>query len=157
MSGSTPEDNPGVRVPPPVFVLAAILLGAGIDRLVPLRFLPESLAPWTGGTLVVLAVALAGLGMREFRKARTAIRPDQPAAALVTSGPYRRTRNPMYIALSILLVGIGAWMNSAWVLALLVPVLALIHFGVIPREERYLARRFGQAYLDYRARVRRWL
>ena len=137
--------------------LAAILLGAGIDQLIPVRVLPIHLADWLGGTLALLAGVISGLSLREFRKAQTAIRPNQPASALVTTGPFRYSRNPMYLALSILQVGVGIWMNNVWVVVLLLPVLAWIAYGVIAREERYLAGRFGQPYLAYQARVRRWL
>lgn len=150
-------DSPGVRIPPPLIYLAAILLGAGIDQLIPIKVLPVDLTAWLGGALVLLAVTLGGLSVREFRKAQTAIRPNQPASTLVTTGPFRHSRNPMYLALSILQVGIGLWMNSVWVVVLLLPVLAWITYGVIAREEQYLPGRFGQPYLDYQARVRRWL
>ncbi len=149
--------DPGVRVPPPLVYLAAIVIGAAIDRLVPVRILGSAVAGWVGGALVLLAPAITGLSVRELRKAKTTVRPDRPAAALVTIGPFRHSRNPMYLALSLLHAGIGAWMNSVWVVALLIPTLVWMRRSVIAREERYLTEPFGRAYLDYRARVRRWL
>jgi protein-S-isoprenylcysteine O-methyltransferase Ste14 len=150
-------DHPGVRVPPPLVYVAAILLGAGIDRFAPWPVLPAGLTRWLGGALVACAAIIAGLSVREFRKMRTAIRPDRPAAALVTTGPFRYVRNPMYLALSLAHVAIGIWINSAWIIGLVIPALAWVNYRVIPREERYLHGRFGQAYDDYHRRARRWL
>ena len=156
-SASPELDNSGVRLPPPLVYFAAIVVGAAIDRVIPVRVLPASLTGWLGGALVLLALTLSGLSFREFIKAKTTIRPDRPVSELVTTGPFRYSRNPLYLVLSMLQVGIGIWMNSVWVLVLLVPVLAWIRWRVIAPEERYLIRRFGQAYLDYQAKVRRWL
>ena len=150
-------DKPGVRLPPPLVYLMAILLGAGIDRLVPLRVLPADLTRWLGGALVLFAVIIGALSVREFRKARTAIRPDRPATALVTTGPFRYSRNPMYLAFSLLQAGIGIWMNNVWILLLLIPVIAWINYHVSAREEQYLRGRFSQTYPAYQGRVRRWL
>ena len=154
-----PEDKgPGVQIPPPLVILAAILIGAAIDRFFPISTLPASLTGWLGGALVLLALVLGpGLSFREYRKAKTPIRPDRPATALVTAGPFRYSRNPMYISLLILQIGIGIWMNNVWVIVLLAPVTAWLRWRVIAAEERYMVRQFGQAYLDYQANVRRWL
>jgi protein-S-isoprenylcysteine O-methyltransferase Ste14 len=151
------SDHPGVRLPPPLVYVAAIVLGAGIHRLVPLRLLPAGLNDWVAGVLIVAGTVIGGLSVREFRKAQTAIRPDRSAAALVTAGPFRYGRNPMYLALSVLQAGIGIWMNNAWIVLLVIPVLAWINYRVVAREELYLRRSFGHAYLDYERRVRRWL
>lgn len=150
-------DNPGVRIPPPLVYLAAVLIGAAIDRAIPVRVLPASLTGWLGGTVVLLALTLSGLSFREFIKAKTTVRPDRPVSALVTTGPLQYSRNPMYLAVSMLQVGIAIWMNSVWVVVLLVPVLAWIRWRVIAPEERYLVGKFGQVYRDYQAKVRRWL
>ena len=150
-------DNPGVRIPPPLVYLAAVLIGAAIDQFIPVRVLPASLTGWLGGALVLLALTITGWSVREFRKAQTTIRPDRPVSVTVTTGPFQYTRNPMYLALSILQVGIGIWMNSVWVVVLLIPVLIWVTRRVIAAEEQYLVRKFGQAYLDYQAKVRRWL
>ncbi len=150
-------DHPGVRVPPPLVYLAAILGGVAIDRLVPVRLLSSTMAGWLGGVLILLALAIIGLSFREFRKAKTSVRPDRPASALVTSGPFQYSRNPMYLALALLQAGIGVRLNNMWVVLLVVPTLGWIRRRVVQPEEQYLTARFGQAYLDYQARVRRWL
>ena len=148
-------NDPGVRFPPPIVYLAAVLIGAAFDRIVPIQLFPAGLTGWLGGALVLLALAISGLSFREFIKVKTSIRPDRPASALVTTGPFRYSRNPMYLSLSMLQLGVGIWMNSVWVVVLLMPVIALIRWCVIEPEERYLIGRFGQVYLDYQAKVRR--
>ena len=89
--------------------------------------------------------------------ARTTLSPHKPTAALVTSGIFRITRNPPYLGLVALYLAIAVFANSLWALALIIPVVAVVNFAVIPREERYLERKFGREYTDYRQRVRRWL
>jgi protein-S-isoprenylcysteine O-methyltransferase Ste14 len=149
-------NDPGVRFPPPLVYLAAVLIGAAIDWVIPIRVLPASLIGWLGGALVLLALTLTGLGSLERIKAKTTFRTDRPVSALITTGPYRYSRNPLYLALSILQLGVGIWLNNVWVVVLLVPVIAWIRWRVIAPEERYLIGKFGQVYLDYQTQVRRW-
>lgn len=156
-SAASDRDTPGVRVPPPLVFLATILVGVAIDWTVPLPIVPAAVAGWFGGALVLVGLAISGLSVREFRKAKTTIQPNRPASTLVATGPFRYSRNPMYLALSIVQVGLGVWINSAWVLVLVVPTLIWIRHSVIAREERHLGEKFGQAYRAYQARVRRWL
>ena len=92
-----------------------------------------------------------------MRRAGTNVRPDQPSTAIVSDGPFRFTRNPLYLSVATMFVGIALLANSAWFLVLLIPMGLLLHFGVVLREERYLDAKFGAPYKDYRARVRRYL
>ena len=92
-----------------------------------------------------------------MKRAGTNIRPDQPTLAIVSDGPFRFTRNPLYLALTGLYAGIALLVNALWPLLLLAPVLAVLRWGVIAREERYLEAKFGEAYRAYRSRVRRWV
>ncbi len=96
-------------------------------------------------------------GFRELRRHDTTIRPDQPSSTIVISGPYRLTRNPLYLSLATFYLGIGLWTNSLWVILLLVPLLFVMTRQVIAREEAYLERAFGDTYLNYKSQVRRWL
>jgi protein-S-isoprenylcysteine O-methyltransferase Ste14 len=102
-------------------------------------------------------MALFAFSVARFRAAGTPVPARKPTTAIVRTGPYRFSRNPIYLAFSVFQLGIAIWVNSLWLLVTLVGAVALMHFVVIPREEQYLARRFGAAYLDYKASVRRWL
>ena len=97
------------------------------------------------------------LSVREFRKARTPIRTRKPVTVVITTGPYRFSRNPIYLSFTLLQFGLGMWANSTWLVGMLIPALLLMSYGVIAREERYMARKFGDEYLRYRASVRRWI
>ena len=155
-----PEDRgPGVRIPPPLGSLAAILLiGAAIDQVFPFGVPPVTFTGWFGTALILLALVLGpGLSFREHRKAKTPIRPDRPATALVATGLFRYTRYPMCLSLLILQTGVGLWMNNAWVIVLVAPVAAWPRWRVIAAEERHMIRQFGQTYLDCQAKVPRWL
>jgi protein-S-isoprenylcysteine O-methyltransferase Ste14 len=137
--------------------LASILLGALLQFVAPLPFLPRTLAVPLGASLVVVGIALFASAVTKFRAARTPVPARKPTTAIVRTGHYRFSRNPIYLAFSLLQLGIAIWLNSLWLLATLVGAVALIHFVVVPREEEYLERRFGSRYLEYKASVRRWL
>jgi protein-S-isoprenylcysteine O-methyltransferase Ste14 len=148
--------NLGV-VRPPLVYLSSLVTGSMLQFAVPLPFLPRVLAAPLGGPIVVLAVVLFSYAVREFRAAGTPVPARKPTTVIVRTGPYRLSRNPIYLAFSLLQLGIAIWVNSLWLIATLVAAVALIHYVVVPREERYLEGRFGTAYLDYKASVRRWL
>lgn len=150
-------DNAGIKFPPPLIFLTSILIGLGLNRIWPMHVVPEGLAMPFGIAFIVAAFGLAFLGFRELRRHETTVRPDEPSAAIVRSGPYRFTRNPLYVALSTLQLGIGLWANIAWVVLLLLPVWVIMTTQVIAREESYLERAFGDDYLSYKSSVRRWL
>ena len=143
-------------VRPPIVYLVAILAGLGLEAGRPTQLLPRFLAP-LGVVLVLLAVTLFALSIRELRAARTTFRTQQPTTTIVMTGPYRLSRNPIYLAFTLLQLGIGLRWNSAWVLGLLVPALVLVSVGTIAREERYLEEKFGDEYRRYTAAVPRWL
>ena len=142
-------------VRPPRVYLAAIVTGLLLQLAMPLPFLPRPMA--AGAILVVAAIALLWYSVALFRAAGTPVPARKPTTAIVRSGPYRFSRNPIYLAYSLLLLGIAIWLNSVWLVATLAVAVVLMHFIVIRREEEYLERRFGAQYLDYKASVRRWL
>ena len=107
--------------------------------------------------LVVCGFAVGLLGFREMRRAETNVDPYKPATTVVTEGPYRFTRNPMYVGFTLMYVGISALANALAPVLLLPAVFAVMRRGVIEREERYLERKFGDEYLQYKERVRRWI
>jgi len=142
-------------VRPPFVYLAAILVGSALHIAWPLHFLPYGIAP-LGAVPVAAAAALFVTSVRQFRAAGTPVPGDSPSTAVVDSGPYRFSRNPIYVAFSLLQLGIATLADSVWLLVTLVGAVAVMALVVIPREEHYMARKFGDRYLDYKRRVRRW-
>jgi protein-S-isoprenylcysteine O-methyltransferase Ste14 len=129
-------------VRPPFVYLAAILVGSALQIAWPLYFLPSGIAP-LGAVLVAAAAALFVTSVRQFRAAGTPVPGDSPSTAVVERGPYRFSRNPIYVAFSLLQLGIATLADSVWLLATLAGAVAVMALVVIPREERYLARKFG--------------
>ncbi|MFO1068911.1 MAG: isoprenylcysteine carboxylmethyltransferase family protein [Geminicoccaceae bacterium] len=158
---SADRDIPGVVAPPPLLFVGTVLLGIVLDWLVPARLWPEAAATtlrWAaGGLLFVLAAGLALWAERAFKAVGTEVRPWRPSTALAASGPYRFTRNPMYLGLLLGTIGIALGLDNPWLLGLVVPLALVLRYGVIAREEAYLERKFGDGYTTYKASVRRWL
>lgn len=125
--------------------------------VLPVRLLPPLPSRIAGGVIVCLAAGLALWAEKVMKAAGTTPRPDRPTTAIVFAGPYRFTRNPMYLSLCALQLGIALLIDGLMPLLFLVPLTLVLHFGVIRREERYLAAKFGEPYLSFRRRVRRWL
>lgn len=153
--------SPGVPFPPPLVYVAAFLAGLALERWV-WRLRPGGgefraafvAAGWAG---VAAGLALAGWGLVTFLRARTAVIPNRPAARLVTSGPYRFSRNPMYIGLGTLYLGLALVFDVGWPLVLFPMAVITLFLLVVRREERYLAHAFREEYAAYARRVRRWL
>lgn len=148
--------NLGFIRPPYVYLISSVA-GVLAQVGIPLRFLPRTLATPLGATLIVVAIGLLSWSVREFRSAGTPVPARQPTTVIVRTGPYGFSRNPIYLAFTLLQLGIAIWVNSLWLLATLAGAVAVIHLNVIPREERYLEKRFASQYLDYKSSVRRWL
>jgi protein-S-isoprenylcysteine O-methyltransferase Ste14 len=142
-------------VRPPLVYSVSIALGLLMHFFRPVEWLPEGTA--IGAALVLLAAGLFVSAVRTFRKAGTPVPGSLPTTTIVRSGPYRFSRNPIYLAFTLFQVGIAAWANSLAVLLMLLPALALMALVVIPREERYLEARFPGEYLPYKRAIRRWL
>jgi protein-S-isoprenylcysteine O-methyltransferase Ste14 len=151
------QDTPGVIAPPPLIYLTAVVTGLILRYLVPTAFLPRGLDYALGAALIVIAVGILLWGVRVMRRAGTSVKPTVPTTALVTTGPFRFSRNPLYVSLTLLYLGIAIAAQSFWALALLFVVLAVMQRGVIDREERYLEHKFGAEYVRYKERVRRWI
>ena len=151
------KDHAGVIFPPPLIYGGFLLIGFVIDYFWPIPVLPDNFQYALGGVLIVLALAIIFPAFKLFRKVGTAVRPDRPTTAIITSGPYRFTRNPLYLALTLIYAGIAIAADSIWVLLLLMPVLLIMNRGVIGREEKYLDEKFGEEYRRYKKTVRRWL
>lgn len=151
---------PGSGIPPPALFLGTLALGIALEWLWPLVWLAglsPALRHGIGGALVLAGAGLMVASLRLFRRAGTAIPPWEPSSALVTSDVYRFSRNPIYLSLTAIYLGLAIGFGASWALLLLIPTLILLQVAVIRREEAYLERRFGAAYRHYSARVRRWI
>jgi protein-S-isoprenylcysteine O-methyltransferase Ste14 len=137
--------------------LGSIALGLVIHYAWPARFVPPPVSTPVGATLTLLASGLFVAAVRTFRAADTPIPGNRPTTAIVRSGPYRMSRNPIYLAFSLFQLGLAIWINGLGLVITLIPAVALMALVVIPREERYLEARFPSEYSSYRAAVRRWL
>jgi len=159
MTADPPQpDRPDVIARPPLLFLATLLAGLALEYLV----WPTALvaAPWrwiAGAALVAAGLALAVWAVRRFKAAGTNVPTPQPSLALVEDGPYRFSRNPIYVGGTLTYLGLAALADSLWLLVLLAPLLIVLRHGVIAREEAYLEAKFGAPYRAYKARVRRWL
>jgi protein-S-isoprenylcysteine O-methyltransferase Ste14 len=151
-------DNPGVIAPPPLIYAGALAAGLLVNRRLRLPFLlPRRLSRTLGLLLFIGGFLIGLLGFLEMRRVETNVNPRRPATTVVTEGPYRFTRNPMYVGFTLQYLGISAF-ASALVPVLLLPVVfAVMRRGVIDREERYMEGKFGDEYLRYKERVRRWI
>ena len=150
-------DHAGVAFHPPVLLLLALLLGIVMRWLTPLRFLPEEATVPLGPLVVAASFGWFIWAVVTMRRAGASIPTSEPTEAIVVRGPYGWSRNPIYLSMVTLHVGIGIWANSGWVLALAAVSAGLLWWGVILREERYLEQKFGTAYVEYKVRVRRWV
>jgi len=151
-------NSPGVKFPPPLIFVTGFLAGLALERWVYRTSLgPRGTLAAAGWALAIAAIAFAGWGMVTFWRARTAIIPHRPASNLVRHGPYRFTRNPMYVGLTGLYTGLALMFNVGWPLVMLPFVLVGLWVLVIRREERYLLAAFGKEYAAFQREVRRWL
>jgi protein-S-isoprenylcysteine O-methyltransferase Ste14 len=137
--------------------LGSILLGLLLHVAWPLPLIRHAIGAPIGAGAVLLAIGLFIIAVHTFRAAGTPVPGNQPTTTIVRTGPYRFSRNPIYLAFSVLQLGIALWVGSLWILITLVPAFALMSFLVIPREERYLEARFPSEYLPYKGSVCRWL
>jgi protein-S-isoprenylcysteine O-methyltransferase Ste14 len=158
MTSQENNDRAGVIAPPPLIYLGGLLIALALDRwgwhwLV----FGSTEWRWSGLLFVVAGALLAIAGRKAMLAAKTNINPFKPTMSIVSSGPFGFTRNPLYLALTLIYLGLTLVANTWWCLPILIPVLLLIHFGVVAREECYLERKFGDSYRQYRARVRRYL
>ena len=150
-------DTAGVIAFPPLLVVGTLVLGLAAHWLVPRHPFPTVASRVAGSAFVVAGGAIIAWGARTMRGAGTNIDPGQPALVLVTGGPFRWSRNPLYLANVLIYIGTTLVVDALWPFVLLVPLVAVLEWGVIRREERYLSRKFGAPYDAYRTRVRRWL
>lgn len=146
-----------VKFPPPLITAAIILSGYGLNLLKPLPITASIYLLAIGCAVIIFALGIIAIAAISFFKARTHIEPWKPTSAIISSGIFRISRNPIYVGLCLSTVGAGLILNSWWVVLAVIPLIWLLYFLVIRLEEDYLRRKFGQEYEDYQQRVRRWL
>ncbi|WDE07100.1 isoprenylcysteine carboxylmethyltransferase family protein [Thalassomonas viridans] len=146
-----------VKFPPPLVFLLFMLLGGGINRYWPLAIADISWLKYFGGALAVAGFAVTFHISRAFKRADTSIEPWKPTTAIISSGYFAYSRNPIYSSFCLITVGLGLFYNSVWVLISFLPSAWVVYLLAIKKEEAYLERKFGEQYLAYKKRVRRWL
>ncbi|HVO23288.1 MAG TPA: isoprenylcysteine carboxylmethyltransferase family protein [Candidatus Margulisiibacteriota bacterium] len=156
-SAPVATDSPNVVASPPLLYGVTFLAGVLLHGVFPKPITAPNVAIGSGLALLFVGTVAATWSRRAMEAAGTNANPALPATTLIVSGPFGFSRNPMYVARTILYLGLGLLMNALCVLAVLVPLLFVMQYGVIRREERYLEGKFGDAYRQYQAAVRRWL
>ena len=154
---SEKKDTAGVLAPPPIIYLAFFVIGMELDYLWPVPLLPQPLQYILGAAIIAASALLVFTVFRAFSQAKTSIDPYKPTTAIISTGPFGRSRNSAYIALTLLFIGCAVAVDGLWLLAMVIPAIVTIHYFVVLREEAYLERKFGSEYLDYKAAVRRWI
>ena len=151
-------DTAQVIIRPPLAWGLAVIAGLALDWLAPLPLLPADLpAGGLGAMVFVLALALFAWAIVTITRVGSNVPTNLPTTTIVEIGPYRFTRNPIYLGMFVGLIGLAIVFDNLWLLMMLVPFAPVIRYGVVAREESYLERKFGDAYRGYRSRVRRWL
>jgi protein-S-isoprenylcysteine O-methyltransferase Ste14 len=151
------RDKAGVVAPPPLIYAGPLLLGVLLGRRFPIPFLPRAVARVLGWPLVGGGALLLGWFEWAMRQADTPTSPYKPVEHIATEGPFRYSRNPGYLSMAMIYAGVATLARSSWAVLFLPVALLVIRRGVIEREERYLEREFGEEYLSYKSRVRRWI
>lgn len=145
------------RMPPPLPCLLAIIAGIACGWIWPWSIVPHAYALTIGIVLSVVAITSLAALSQAFKRHATPADPTRETTAIANTGPFRFSRNPVYVTFAVLQAAIGFFLNNAWILVLIVPAMAAIQHVVVRREEAYLEVRFGEEYLKYKARVRRWI
>lgn len=153
------KDNAAIRIPPPLFFLACLGTGLLLESLAPIHLVSISLFPRVivGGTFVLVSIYFALSGFVVLIKNRTPFDTAKSTIKIVQEGPYRFSRNPLYLSLLLLLFGISVLTVSLWLLFTLPILFILFLFKAVKPEEDYLSKKFGEEYLDYSSKVRRWI
>jgi protein-S-isoprenylcysteine O-methyltransferase Ste14 len=157
VSDATKAQDASRAAPAPVIFVAVLLVGVLLSRVFPVSFLPRTVELIAGAACFLLPFILGFAALGAMRRAKTSVIPSQPTTALLTEGPFRLTRNPMYLGMAVQYLGLALLFDALWAIVLFPLALVIVHVTVIQREERYLERTFGDTYRAYKARVRRWI
>lgn len=151
------SDSANVAFHPPILLLGLLIAASVLWRTSAFPFLPESVSRILGPGIIGVSFIVFWWSVLTMLRAGANLPTHKPSTVIVLHGPYRFSRNPIYAAMLLLIIGIACWLNSAWFLVVAPVFVGLITAGVIVREEQYLSRKFGTEYDDYCVRVRRWL
>ena len=155
---SATADTANVIIRPPIAWALAVLAALALQWRMPLPFMPAAApAGWVGGAVFAIALALVAWAIATLTRAGSNVPTSMPTTTIVDAGPYRFTRNPIYLGMIVGLIGLAIAFDSLWLLVALMPFALVIRYGVVAREEAYLERKFGDVYRRYRSCVRRWL
>lgn len=158
VENSPPQDHANVLVMPPLLYFGALVFGIAAQWIAPLRLPGPGELRWGVGAVLLAGGIAVALGFaRAFERSGQDKNPNTPSPSVINDGLYRYSRNPAYVSLTAILLGLGLLLNNAWLLLVAIPVVAIMNYGVIHREEAYLERTFGDEYLRYKAGVRRWI
>jgi protein-S-isoprenylcysteine O-methyltransferase Ste14 len=151
------NDNAGVVAPAPILYGIAFAFGFVAEKIAPTQMLPFPVSAWLGLTFIAVAIAIVVSAFKALAQAHTAFDAQKSTTKIVTTGAFRFSRNPTYLSLTLLLIGIAFAISSVWVLVSVIPAVVATQWGVILREEGYLKEKFGDGYRRYASKVRRWL
>lgn len=150
-------DTTQVTIPPPVIYFGCLFAGVAVDYIWPFPLLPKAMQYPLGVTVIGLSVLLFGWALIAFSRSNTSINHAKATTELISSGPFRFSRNPVYVSMSLLVIGIGITIDSIWVVGMVLPAITLTYYLIILKEEIYLERKFGDEYRSYKSKVRRWI
>jgi protein-S-isoprenylcysteine O-methyltransferase Ste14 len=157
MSTNPSSDNAGVIAPAPILYGVTIAIGLVVERVAPMSLVPSPASTWLASVFFAISIAIVVAAFSALAQAHTTFDARKSTTILVTTGVFRFSRNPTYLSLTLLHIGVAFATDSAWVFLMAVPAVAVTQWGVILREERYLNAKFGEAYRSYASKVRRWL
>lgn len=151
------NDIAGVIAKPPFIYLLFLIIGIVLNFIWKIKLIPDILQYSLGFSIIIIGFIIMITGLKQFKKAGTHHETHKPTIKIVAHGMYKYSRNPIYIGLTLFYLGIGIASDNIWILILIIPALIVMQYGVILREEKYLEKKFGEEYLQYKAKVRRWL
>lgn len=147
----------GVKFPPPLIFAVCMLVGYGVEWMLPIPLTTFPALTYLGVAVICIGTFIIAITALSFYKAKTHIEPWKPTSRIITSGIFSFSRNPIYLAFAIITLGIGIFLNSLWLILSCLPAMGLVFLVAVRKEEHYLAEKFGEEYLQYKAKVRRWL
>jgi protein-S-isoprenylcysteine O-methyltransferase Ste14 len=150
-------DHPNIKFPPPLIFLIFLILGIGLNSFFPLPLFQGFLKIVLGLIFSFLAIIIGAYSFWLFKKNKTEVFPWKPTSKIIKTGPYKYSRNPMYLSIVFLGIGLSFFLSNAWILGMMIPFLITIDRLVVRKEEEYLLKKFGSEYQDYLTKVRRWI